>query len=250
MRTQVVAANWKQNGTQDFVRDYVQSLAAHLPESQGTEVVLFPTFVHLSQLAGLIQSTCVKLGAQTSSQYLAGAYTGEVSAHALAELGVQYVLVGHSERRNLFGETNQVVAEKCQQAIAAGLTPMLCVGESLEAREKNQTFNVLNLQLSSVLDTIGAEAFHGTVVAYEPVWAIGTGKTATPEIAEEAHAFIREELAKYDKKLAAKTSILYGGSVNAENAAALFSQANVDGGLVGGASLDAKTFYQIIQATG
>lgn len=250
MRTTIVAANWKQNGTHSFVQSYAQGLASLLSTSHTAEVVVFPTFVHLPQLVDLVASTNIQLGAQSSSQYAEGAYTGEISATALAELGLKYVLVGHSERRSLFGETNEVVAAKCQQIIAAGLTPMLCVGETLEARESNQTFQVLNQQLCAVLDALGADAFAGTVVAYEPVWAIGTGKTATPDMAEEAHAYIREELARHDKAMAQQTSILYGGSVKPDNAAALFSQPNVDGGLVGGASLDAETFYQIIQATG
>jgi len=188
------------------------------------------------------------LGAQNLNVNPKGAFTGEVSADMIKDFGARYVIVGHSERRCFYGETNDVVAEKTKAAIGAGLTPILCVGESLEERETGKTEAVLTEQLNSVISLIGIDAFDGVIIAYEPIWAIGTGLTATPEQAQSAHLFIRNLLATSNDKIAQKTQILYGGSMNAGNAADLISCPDIDGGLIGGAALKADDFLQICKA--
>jgi triosephosphate isomerase len=212
------------------------------------EVWLCPTFVYLSELARELQGTRISTGAQDVCAETQGAFTGEVSASMLRDVGCAGSIVGHSERRALFGESDQLVARKFAAVMAADLTPILCVGESLAEREAGRTFEVVDRQLDAVLDLSGVAAFTRAVIAYEPVWAIGTGKTATPQQAEEVHAHIRARIASRDAKIAALVRIQYGGSVKAANAAELFSMPNVDGGLIGGASLKADEFLAIVAA--
>jgi triosephosphate isomerase len=202
-------------------------------------------FPYLAQVELLIQGSKVMLGAQNLNTNSSGAYTGEVSADMIKDFGARHVIVGHSERRSLYGETSAMVAEKTKAALNAGLTPLLCIGESIEQRDSGNTEAVIEKQLSAVIELVGIEAFNQIIIAYEPVWAIGTGVTATPEQAQEVHLFIRSLLAKNDESVAQKTPILYGGSMNASNASELISCADIDGGLIGGAALKAEDFLQI-----
>jgi triosephosphate isomerase (TIM) len=238
MRKPLVAANWKMNGSKSGVDAFFPVLVQEV-ESEKVEVVVFPPFVYLQQAVNCAGG--IAIGAQNMSQETSGAFTGEVSAAMLLDTGCRYVLVGHSERRSLYGEDNDCVARKFKAAMDSGLTPVLCVGESLEEREADRTLDVVESQLTAVIDLVGIDAVAGAVVAYEPVWAIGTGRTASPEQAQEVHGAIRDMLGA----AGATTRILYGGSVKAENAAALFSQPDIDGGLVGGASLKADEFAAI-----
>ncbi|BAU57759.2 triosephosphate isomerase [Halorhodospira halochloris] len=229
------------NGDTDLVRD----VAAHAADAiSGAELVVCPPFTLLSTAANHLPAG-VGLGAQDVSEYDSGAYTGEVSAAMLLEVGCRYVIVGHSERRSLYGEDNARVAAKYSAAKSAGLTPILCVGETLAERDAQRTESVVAEQVDAVFAALGSEAFAGAVIAYEPVWAIGTGRTATPEQAQAVHAYIRQRVAERDAEGAAALPILYGGSVKAENAAELFAQDDIDGGLIGGASLDAEGFLKI-----
>jgi len=243
----LVAANWKMNGTLDTIRPLLQSV---IQGAQGvkSEVAICPSSVYISELASLLQKSEIKLGAQNVSQLEKGAYTGEVSALMLKDFGCDYVIVGHSERRALYAENDVLVAEKFIAVQKNGMIPILCVGELLEERESNCTEEVIARQLDAVIELAGIAAFKDAVVAYEPVWAIGTGKTATPEQAEEVHEFIRLRLARHDNEVADIVRILYGGSVNAGNAEQLFEMANIDGGLIGGASLVAEDFLTICRA--
>ncbi len=225
----------------------VEALQAGLP-SFGCEVVVCPPFPYLQQVGGLLSGTRIGLGAQSLSQYAPGAYTAEVSAEMLLDLGCKYVLVGHSERRALFGEGDVEVAAKFERALQAGLVPVLCVGETLEERQAGITNDVVARQLMAVVDRVGVAAFSSAVVAYEPVWAIGTGVTATPAQAQAVHAQIRGAVAVLDPEVAQGLRILYGGSVKAQNAEDLFSQADIDGGLIGGAALVADDFLAICRA--
>ena len=247
MRRRIVAGNWKLHGNRDFATALVGELAAGLP-LPGVELVVLPP---LPYLGGLIQEFGVDriaFGAQDVSANEKGAYTGEVSAAMLADVGARYVLVGHSERRQHHAESSELVARKFAAALHAGLTPVLCVGETLEQREAGQTEVVIAAQLEPVLELAGAEAFARAVVAYEPVWAIGTGRTASPQQAQEVHAFLRGVVAARDARIAGSLPLLYGGSVKPDNAAELFAQPDVDGGLVGGASLVAGDFLAIARA--
>jgi len=246
-RRPLVAANWKMNGSLDSIRTLVRGVAggaAKLP----AELVLCAPFPYLGEVQGTLAGTNLVLGAQNLSEHESGAYTGEVSAAMLRDYNCRFVIVGHSERRSLYGETDAIVARKFRRAIDAGLIPILCVGERFEEREDGSTDQVVARQLDAVVGENGIAPFAKAVIAYEPVWAIGTGRTATPEQAQEVHAFIRLRLARHDDGIAAGLRILYGGSVKAANAAELFGQADVDGGLVGGASLDAKEFLAICNA--
>ena len=210
-----------------------------------SEVLVCAPFPYLAQVELLIQGSKVMLGAQNLNTNSSGAYTGEVSADMIKDFGARHVIVGHSERRSLYGETSAMVAEKTKAALNAGLTPLLCIGESIEQRDSGNTEAVIEKQLSAVIELVGIEAFNQIIIAYEPVWAIGTGVTATPEQAQEVHLFIRSLLAKNDESVAQKTPILYGGSMNASNASKLISCADIDGGLIGGAALKAEDFLQI-----
>lgn len=246
MRRKIVAGNWKLHGSRAFAAALVAELGAARPA--GVEMAVLPPFPYLEGLAGPCAAAGIALGAQDCSAHDKGAYTGEVAAAMLADVGARYVLVGHSERRQYHAESSALVAEKFVAAQAAGLVPVLCVGERLEEREAGQTEAVVAGQVRPVLERAGAAAFARAVVAYEPVWAIGTGRTASPEQAQAVHAFIRGEVAAFDAKIADSLPLLYGGSVKPDNAASLFAQADVDGGLIGGASLVAADFLAIAQA--
>ena len=250
MRRPMVAGNWKMNGTRASVRALTGAVAAAAAGDAAAEVdiVLAPAVVHLADVAACIAGSAIALAAQDVSAHDAGAYTGEIAAPMLVEFGARHAIVGHSERRQYHGESSELVARKFLAAKAAGLVPILCVGETLEHRENDQTEWRLAAQLEPLFKLGGAQVFEGAIVAYEPVWAIGTGKTATPEQAQAAHAFIRSEITSHDARIADSLPILYGGSVKADNAAALFAQPDVDGGLVGGASLVADDFHSIAVA--
>ncbi|MEE9319046.1 MAG: triose-phosphate isomerase [Granulosicoccus sp.] len=248
-RRLLVAGNWKLNGS----RSSVAALAADVVSGSaalGCDVLVCPTYVHLSDALSVIGNSPIHLGAQNCSVDASGAFTGEVSADMLSEFGCEYVIVGHSERRALYGETSEVVAEKCFAVQQASMTPILCVGETLEEREADRVEAVIGEQIDVVSARIGARGYENMVIAYEPVWAIGTGKTASPAEAQAVHAMIRARVAKQNEAAAGRLQILYGGSVKPDNAAELFSQSDIDGGLIGGAALDAKAFLSICQSAG
>lgn len=249
MRQPLVAANWKMNGTLATIRPLLAAISQGLAQERTPEVVVCAPYIYIPLVQDLLKQGRIGIGAQNLSQHAAGAFTGEVAAAMLADFGCRYVIVGHSERRALYHESDQVVAEKFVQAGKHGLVPILCVGEQLEEREDGITEEVVARQLNAVVSSAGIAAFANAVIAYEPVWAIGTGRTATPEQAEEVHAFIRLQLARHDDGIADRIRILYGGSVKADNAQDLFSRADIDGGLIGGASLKAADFLAICQAT-
>ncbi len=246
MRRKLVAGNWKMHGSRAMARELVDAL---VPAATGTvEVVVLPPFPYLAGLVEAHAGAALAFGGQDLSEHAQGAYTGEVSAAMLADIGCRYVLVGHSERRQYHAESSELVARKFVAAQAAGLVPILCVGESLEEREAGRTEEVIAAQLAPVLALAGVAAFANAVVAYEPVWAIGTGRTASPEQAQAVHAFIRSQISALDARIADSLPLLYGGSVKPDNAASLFNQADVDGGLIGGASLAAADFLAIARA--
>jgi triosephosphate isomerase len=234
MRTPLVAGNWKMHGNRASNGALLDALVSGIGGLQGVDCAVCVPFPYLGEVAGRLKGTALAWGAQNVSEHAQGAYTGEVSAPMLAEFGCRYVLVGHSERRQIFGESDEMVAKKFAAAASKGLTPVLCVGETLGEREAGRTEEVVARQL-------GAVKFEKAVLAYEPVWAIGTGRTATPEQAQAVHAFLRARVPE-------GTRILYGGSVKKDNAASLFAMADVDGGLIGGASLVAEDFLAIVQA--
>ncbi len=248
MRRNIVAGNWKSNETfnqaDDLINDIAEGLRAF--DSTDVDVIVCPPFPYLELVQDAAEDVEFFVGAQNVSKFDNGAYTGEVSAQMLQSMNVDYCIVGHSERRKYFFETNQDVAEKVNKLLAVDITPIVCVGESLEDREAGKHFDVIREQVSQGLFHLSAEAMEKVIIAYEPVWAIGTGKTATKEQAQEIHAFIRNMLAeKYSDDTAQEISILYGGSCNAKNAKDLFAQQDVDGGLIGGASLKAADFIEI-----
>lgn len=250
MRRKLVAGNWKMHGGLARNRDLLQSLVQAIGKGGSADCAVCVPFPYLAQTQELLKSTAIAWGAQTLSEHAQGAYTGEVSAAMLADFGCRYAIVGHSERRSLFGESNEAAAAKFAATVLAGLTPILCLGETLDQREGNITEQVIAAQLDAVTETAGMNGFANAVIAYEPVWAIGTGRTATPRQAQEVHAFIRGRLAKSDAIVAQRIQILYGGSVKPQNAAELFGMADIDGGLIGGASLVAQDFIAICQAAG
>lgn len=248
MRRNIVAGNWKSNETfnqaDDLINDIAEGLRAF--DSTDVDVIVCPPFPYLELVQDAAEDVEFFVGAQNVSKFDNGAYTGEVSAQMLQSMNVDYCIVGHSERRKYFFETNQDVAEKVNKLLALDITPIVCVGESLEDREAGKHFDVIKEQVSQGLFHLSAGAMEKVIIAYEPVWAIGTGKTATKEQAQEIHAFIRKMLAeKYSDDTAQEISILYGGSCNAKNAKDLFAQQDVDGGLIGGASLKAADFIEI-----
>ncbi|HEY4531479.1 MAG TPA: triose-phosphate isomerase [Luteimonas sp.] len=247
MRSRIVAGNWKLNGSRRFAAELLQQVADGMPGA-GVEVVVLPPATLLPGLCEAWSARGIGFGGQDVSEHGEGAYTGEVSAAMLADAGARFALVGHSERRQYHHEDSDLVARKFAAARAAGLRPILCVGESRDEREGGTTEAVIAAQLRPVLDLVGAEGFADAVVAYEPVWAIGTGLTASPQQAQDVHAFIRSEVAARDAKMGNSLPILYGGSVKPANAAELFSQPDVDGGLIGGASLVATDFLAIVAA--
>jgi len=248
-RTRIVAGNWKMNTNYEDGKDLAKAVIDKLPPSE-VKVVLAVPYTHLKIIHNMIEGiTNVHLGAQNCHQSEQGAFTGEVSAGMLRSVGAQYVILGHSERREFFHETDELIAAKVSQVLRYGLTPIFCCGEKLEVRQKGAHLDLVASQVSNALFNLGPDDFSRVVVAYEPVWAIGTGQVATPEQAQEMHAHIRKTLAKqFGKELAEKTPILYGGSVKSSNAKEIFAQPDVDGGLVGGASLNAEEFVKIAMA--
>jgi triosephosphate isomerase (TIM) len=248
MRLKLVAGNWKMYGSLAGNLALLDALVAGMAGLDRMECTVCVPFPYLHQAQSRLQRTIVTWGAQNVSQHEKGAYTGEVAASMLADFGCRYVIVGHSERRTLYGEDDPTVAAKFLAAQKSGLTPILCVGETLEQREAGVTRSVVSGQLDAVLDAAGVAGMAKAVLAYEPVWAIGTGRTASPQQAQEVHARLRERLAARDTAMAREIRILYGGSVKAGNAVELFSQADIDGGLIGGASLVAEEFLAICRA--
>lgn len=247
MRQKIVAGNWKLHGDRSFARTLLDTVVAG-SRLADVQLAIFPPLPYVSELIERYSSQGLLFGAQDVDVNTQGAFTGEVSAAMLYDVGCRFVLVGHSERREYHRESNELVAQKFIAAKKAGLVPILCVGETLHQREAEQTEWAIERQLESVFAIAGDSAFEGTVLAYEPVWAIGTGRTATPEQAQEVHAFIRGELSARDARIASSLPMLYGGSVKPANAAELFSQPDVDGGLIGGASLIAQDFLAIAAA--
>jgi triosephosphate isomerase len=248
MRHPIVAGNWKMHGSRAENAPLIEELLAQYPSRPAADCIICPPYVYLQEIARMLRGSALTLGAQDVCADTQGAFTGEISASMLKDVGVEYVIVGHSERRLLYREGDQLVARKVAAAQAQALIPILCVGEQLADREANRTFEVIGRQLDAVLELCGAEPLERGIVAYEPVWAIGTGRNATPAQAQEVHAYIRARIAARDARIAGLTRILYGGSVKAGNAAELFAQPDVDGGLVGGASLKADEFLAILAA--
>ena len=250
-RQKIVAGNWKMHKTLEESQALITEVRGIVRDEYRGEgkVVLIPTFLALPSAVRLLEGSGLLVGAQNAHQADQGAFTGEISAGMLKSLGVQYCLVGHSERRQFVGETNEVCALKVKSVIRHGMKPIFCIGETLEQRESKQYFRAIEEQIVQGLFHLDRKEFAEVVIAYEPVWAIGTGLNASPEQAQEIHAYIRKLLAnQYNEEIAATTSILYGGSVKPENAAALFMQADIDGGLIGGASLKARDFIDIVKA--
>ena len=248
MRRPLVAGNWKMNGSREMTRALVTGIAADLPRQCGTDVVVCPPYVYLEMCRELVPEGEISVGGQDLDVHEPGAFTGEIAADMLVDVGCRYVIVGHSERRSLYGETDERVAQKASVASTKGLVPIVCVGETREEREEGVTAEVVRRQLGVVIETAGIDIFPKALVAYEPVWAIGTGLTASESQAQEVHALIREQLCDASEQVAADTRVLYGGSVKPDNALGLFSQPDIDGGLIGGASLKADDFLGIIKA--
>ncbi|TVZ40204.1 triosephosphate isomerase [Alteromonadaceae bacterium 2753L.S.0a.02] len=244
MRRPIVIGNWKMNGDYAANRELLTSLTEQWTGVHQAEVAVCPPFAYLAQTAELLENTNIGFGSQDVSKHAKGAYTGEVSGAMLVDVGCGYAIVGHSERREYHGESSQLVAEKFQAALDNGLVPVLCVGESLEEREAGKTFDVVGKQLLAVVEHCGLPGVAKGIIAYEPIWAIGTGKTATPEMAQDVHSYIREVLGPEGDQI----RILYGGSVKPETAEGLFGQKDIDGALVGGASLNADDFVAICRA--
>ena len=249
MRRKLVAGNWKMNGDMGFAKAFSSELRDKVSGSQlACDVMIAPPAPYLPLLFGAFAESGIKLAAQNVAEYESGAFTGEVSALMLKDLGCAAALVGHSERRSLFAETDDRVAEKVGRLLERGIAPILCVGETLEEREAGQAKEIVGEQVAFVLRRFSVEQLSSLVIAYEPVWAIGTGRTASPEQAQEMHAHIRDVVAHESKEFAENVSILYGGSVNSATARELFAQPDIDGGLVGGASLKVEEFFAICQS--
>ncbi|MET0320005.1 MAG: triose-phosphate isomerase [Duganella sp.] len=249
MRRKLVIGNWKMNGSRTVNAALLSGIVAGLKDANDrADCAVCVPAPYLAQCQSELSNTPVAWGGQDLSVHASGAYTGEVAASMLVDFGSRYVLVGHSERRAYHGESSQLVAQKAVVALAAGLTPVICVGETLDEREAGNTETAICAQLQAALDAIPGDQLANVVLAYEPVWAIGTGKTATPQMAQEAHHFLRGCVAKKDEVVAAKIQILYGGSMKPENARELMAQADIDGGLIGGAALKAADFLAIIHA--
>jgi len=248
MRRKLVVGNWKMFGRLARNQALLEGVMAGVRDLRNTDCAVCVPYPYLAQAQSLLQGSNVAWGAQNMSHHDEGAYTGEVAAGMLVEFGCKYVILGHSERRGLYHESDETVAMKFDAAIKAGLTPILCVGETLDEREADITEEVVARQLDAVLNRAGVKALEKAVVAYEPVWAIGTGKTASPQQAQAVHTFIRQRVANLDGQVAQGLCILYGGSVKAANASELFSMADIDGGLIGGASLVAEDFVAICRA--
>ncbi len=247
MRQSLVVGNWKMNGLRADAEALAKNIVAGIGSKDAAIAVCVP-YVYLNDVAKIVENSAVGLGSQNIADQESGAYTGEISAAMLKEMSCKYAIIGHSERRAYYGDTNESVAERFAQAQTQGIVPILCVGETLEEREQDETFKVIDAQLDAVINKVGIDAFANAVIAYEPVWAIGTGKTASDDQAQEVHKYIRQRLAGLNQSVADKIQILYGGSVKPDNAAGLFAMADIDGGLIGGASLDADSFLQIYNA--
>ena len=249
MRKILVAANWKMNTTPTSAKKLIEAIIKEHDRGIYYDILICPPFTSLDVVSKNIQNKDIALGAQNHSQYDNGAYTGEVSASMLKDIGCEYVILGHSERRKFFGESDKIITKKFDLAINKNIIPILCVGETLQEKENGITKEAIEHQINSVLENISLDSrlkyFYGFAIAYEPVWAIGTGLSATPEYAQEVHCFIRKLIQKISKELAEYTQILYGGSVNKDNADALFSMPDIDGGLIGGASLESSGFMDI-----
>lgn len=248
MRHPLVMGNWKLNGSTHMVNELIAGLRNELSSVDGCGVAIAPPVMYLDQAKHALAGSRIALGAQNVDVNLSGAFTGEVSANMLKDVGAQYIIIGHSERRTYHKESDELIAKKFAVLKEQGLTPVLCIGETEAENEAGKTEEVCARQIDAVLKTQGAAAFEGAVIAYEPVWAIGTGKSATPAQAQAVHKFIRDHIAKVDANIAEQVIIQYGGSVNASNAAELFAQPDIDGALVGGASLKADAFAVIVKA--
>ncbi len=248
-RKYVIAGNWKMNKTPEEGRELASEIASIISKDASVDVVVCPSFVALDRVSQAIEGSAMKLGAQNLYPKTNGAYTGEASPEMLRAVFAKYVILGHSERREYFGESDAFVNEKVKFALENLISPILCIGETLEQREANETLEVVKTQLLGGLEDVESQSMGNVVIAYEPVWAIGAGKTATPEMAQEVHASIRALLTeKYGEAIAEKVRILYGGSMKPANADSLLSQTDIDGGLIGGASLDSKSFCDLIQS--
>jgi triosephosphate isomerase len=247
-RLPFIAGNWKMNKTVEEALDLIRQLKVSLPNIKGVEVAVAPPFTALYTISQELKGSLIRLAAQNLYYEEKGAFTGEISPLMLKEIGCQYVIIGHSERRQFFGEKDEAINRKIKAAVSHGLKPVFCMGETLKEREEEQTFSVIERQVQGGLRDIGHEEMANIVIAYEPVWAIGTGKTATPEQAEEVHRFIRQTLVQlYSREIAGAVRIQYGGSVTPENIKGLMNQENIDGALVGGASLKSETFSKIVK---
>ena len=248
MRGYLVAGNWKMNGSNAGNKTLVEGIMAGAPSGTDVQLLVCPPFPYIAAVASMVSGSSVLLGSQNVSEHKSGAFTGETAGSMLRDVGCEYAIVGHSERRALLGESSEIVAAKFQAALEIGLKPILCVGETLEEREAGQTETVIDAQMNAVLDSSGIDAFRDAVIAYEPVWAIGTGMTASPEQAQEIHRHIRALLEAHNEAVAGDVKILYGGSVKGDNAEGLFSNPDIDGGLIGGASLKSEDFLAIAAA--
>lgn len=248
MRRKIIAGNWKMHKTNSEAIQFVKMLKVKLINFKKTDIVVCPTFTSLSEVSQILDSTNIGVGAQNLHYEDKGAFTGEISAEMLLSAGCEYVIIGHSERRQYFNETDQTVNKKVHKALEKGLKPIVCIGELLEEREDNQTMNVIERQVRALFEGISEEDAAKLVLAYEPVWAIGTGKVATPDQAQEVHAFIRKLMAElYSENLSQSVRIQYGGSMKAANAKELLSQPDIDGGLIGGACLETDSFRDLIE---
>jgi triosephosphate isomerase (TIM) len=245
MRRTLIAGNWKMNGSLQSIGELMDGIKAGLSEVTNADLAVCPPAIYLMKVKSHIGDLNIGLGSQNVCDHEGGAYTGELAPSMLKEAGCRYAIIGHSERRSLYGESDELIAARFAMAVASGLTPILCIGETLQERESGVTEEVVSRQLDAVINAQGIDAIAKCVIAYEPVWAIGTGKTASPEQAQAVHAYIRNKLASLSADVADKVQILYGGSMNAANAAELLSQPDIDGGLIGGASLKAADFLAI-----
>jgi triosephosphate isomerase len=250
LRKPVIGANWKMNrGTPSEAKEMLLELIPLVKEIKNVEIVIAPPYTSINKTLELLKNTNIKVGAQNMYFEESGAFTGEISPIFLKKIGCEYVILGHSERRNIFNETDELINKKIKKALEVTLSPIVCIGEHLDEREKGNTKNVIENQFNLTFEGMTKEQIKKIIIAYEPIWAIGTGKTATPEQAEEIHVFIREIIEeKYDKDTADSVRIQYGGSIKPANAKELFRKPNIDGGLVGGASLKAKSLYEIIKS--
>jgi len=248
MRKILIAGNWKMNGSVSMVTDLITGVVAGAKKLSSVETAVCPPYVYIPMVAEATKGSNVGVGPQNVSTQASGAFTGEISTDMAKDFACKYSIIGHSERRTLYNESDALVAEKFKVVKASGLIPIFCIGETLEEREADETEAVVARQLDAVSDTNGSDAYSNCVIAYEPVWAIGTGKTASPEQAQSVHAFIRQHISKLNAENAEKVQILYGGSMNPGNAKDLLSQNDIDGGLIGGASLKSDDFMAICQA--